>query len=346
MSNADIKKILGRVQKLIALAEHPNTPPGEAELARNTAERIMQEYRLAEEQLLAEDIGSVAEPIVAEIELATDLNPLRQQLWSVMVVIASHCDCRVYSEWKYNNDGGSFTLLARLVGFECDVRYAELLYTSARLVWSKRIDPNADRSLSDAENAYYLRASGMPRNRIASMLWGSDANDGGAHGLVSKLYRQECERRGEQATVSGRSLNANTYRKIFANEFVSELYRRLSHARKMASQNGALELSGRHQMVDEKFYSLYPNLRPSTEVVMSDNTPAQQKKPRKHKGWTKADEACYQRMHNSEAAFRGRAAGISAAREIEIAGSTRPGAVGNEVSVVDAEEISGREIGQ
>jgi len=156
------------------------------------------------------------------------------------------------------------------------------------------------------------------------------ASDGApAHGKVAKLYKEECVRRGESASLNGRSVNAKTYREIYGREFVGEVQRRLRRARDGAgSSAGTVVPLSRPERVDEAFYARFPELRPSKTVAEAKPCEAcaktkhasgqcQDHRPRKA---TRADEEYYRRNYESPAARRAAHSGRAAAAEVEITG--------------------------
>jgi hypothetical protein len=156
------------------------------------------------------------------------------------------------------------SLLAVLVGYESDVRYAIMLHTVVRMAFSGKLEPKVDPELSSDDNVYTLRNAGIERQRIAVMMgWGGDAEGGTSK--VTPAYKRACRARGEDPLVVGRSVNAKTYRESFADAFVSGVYYRLlaMAATHGVEAKGELVLANRKENVDEAFYELYPELRPN-----------------------------------------------------------------------------------
>jgi hypothetical protein len=314
-SLADIMRI---VENMLARAEGlEQTSPEEAKLMRSKAEEWMVKYRLQEEDLIAESPGSLS-PIERDLDIVGAANEFRNEHFWMLGDIAKHCGVM----WEYHWVGARYA--AKLVGYEGDLRYAEFLYQSARLVFASKLTPDVDRSLNDQENVYRMRSAGMQRNRIAALLWGSSMTDGVAHGRVQKLYVAACRERHEDAAVSGRQINAKTYREVYAREFVNQLHRRLQDARDSAGEAGGLpELHGRKERVQEYFWTRFPHRRPkATEETKPAKagpcTKCQKAKTghcREHPAFavTKADQARYDRLWGSATAQRGSTAGREAA---------------------------------
>jgi hypothetical protein len=312
----ELSNILRRVQSLIERADHELTPAHEAAACREKAEGMMRKYRIEEEGLLAKD-PTASGPIELKIHICDSDNDQMNNIWRMVVFIGEHAGCRVGNTFSYNRTRATSELMAHIVGHEGDVGFANLLYTSARLVWSTTIQPTVDPKLPEAENVYRLRNAGIERWRIAQMLWNSHLKDGSAHGRVSRIYNAECRRRNEDPKVAGRSINAKTYRNIFAEEFTSALYWRLLAARQASEKaEKPMVLFGRKERVDEKFYEIFPHLRPKAEEGADASTTSSRRKAKRND--TKKAQAHFERVYLSPTARAARAAGKDAADSIEL----------------------------
>lgn len=327
-SEESFNKALGRVRGLLAKADDAAATPAESATYRAKAEDLMRKYRIEEEQALAVDPQSL-KPEMAKIDITTSRSEFLQQYASLFGRIAKYVGIRYRWTWGWAKDGtGCHTLLAQVVGYPSDIKFAELLYTSIRMTFSENLEPQVKPELSDAANIYRLRNSGLSRAQVALRLWKSDLKDGAAHGKVQKIYKEECERRGEDAAVNGRQMNAKTYREVFAESFVRRMYDRLRSAQEGADKlGGAVTLHGRAERVDAAFYDLFPEEKPQPVKKQDDAQPGQAKgrKQRKLKTWTQADEARWQRMNASPAAEAGTSAGRAAADAVKLDG-TEPAA--------------------
>jgi hypothetical protein len=157
--------VFDRVQKLIALAEHADTPPDEAQAARLKADKLMLDYKIEQDELdkhrpAADRMkpGSIEVPMVADWELIGYVNYLLGE-------VAKHTGCRVKSYSSYSD--GAYN--ARVYGFEPDRRYFQMLYTTLRLHMVGALRPSVDPSLSIEENSYVLHSSGLNWFDIAKL---------------------------------------------------------------------------------------------------------------------------------------------------------------------------------
>jgi hypothetical protein len=316
----DLTDILRKIRALLDKAES-STFEGEADLYRAKAEELMRKYRVEEEQAIAADPQSLA-PVSRLVDV-TDSAEFGQQYYSMLHWIMGHVGGRLRGRWAYDPERRASVIKATVVGYESDLRMAELLFTNARMAFSEHLEPKPDPTLGDQVNAYRMRRAGMERNRIANLLWKSASDDGTAHGKVGALYKAECLARGEKPALSGRGVNAKLYRKEYADAFAQRIWERLRKAREGADKIGGLpQLAGREERVTEAFYELFPEERP---VPTTDGTKIVDKDSKvKALKWTKKDEAAYRRRMRPEArAARG--AGASAADTVKIDGSEQKG---------------------
>lgn len=312
--------MLAKIRGLIAKAESTDFPE-EAATYREAAEKLMRKYRVEQEQLLETGVTRLLEsPIQVTVALCPASSDFVQQYYWIWLDVAGHTEVLFHQTWGADQATGAYSLLVQVVGFEMDVRYAEMLFTAAQLVFQENLEPKVRAELDDQANAYRLRRAGIARNRVAQMLWGSALNDGAAHGKVAKLYKAECQARGEDAAVSGRQINAGTYRMAYAAGFRTTLARRLRMAQDGADRDGgALVLGNRESLVKEAFWTAFPQYRPVPKSdVAEKTTSATPAKKSRVRGWTKADQARHDRLHYSAAALAGRAGGDAAARSVEL----------------------------
>jgi hypothetical protein len=275
-------------------------------------------YRIAEEEAIAADAEANL-PIKHDLPLFDSYSDVTQYLTSAFSRIAAHCGVR----FAYARNAG-YGVTVTVVGYEGDVRYAEFLYSAARLMFSTKIDPRWDSALPEAENVYRMRQAGMKRKDIAYAA-GWDGEKASDRSKVQRIYLREVATRGEDALASGLDFNSRLYRQAYADAFVTTLARRLREARDAAdSVGGGLVLHGRSERVDEAFYELFPMHRPNTSPVVVPDPCERCKKNgghcRQHPklSWTKADQARWEREQYSSSAQAGRASGRTAAEGVGI----------------------------
>jgi hypothetical protein len=322
MSNEKLDSMMRKINALLNRADHPNTPPEEADSARSMAERLMNKYRIEEEDLIKSGAlnDEVSTPGHKIIIVCPADSPYYNTYYTVLHWVGKHCGIRVHHQWGADPESGAYSLLGVLVGYEADIRYAETLFNNARMIFADRMEPKPKPDLSDMDNVYRMRSAGMERIKIAKIMGYGDTNS--ATAKVTNLYKKACKARGEDPTLTGRGTSVTAYKEAYMTSFTNTLYNNLLNARNAAAQGGggALVLHDRKERVDEAFYQMYPGLRPS-------NTPATTKgKVSRRSGWTAADERRWRRQQ-SAAGQAGSNAGKRAANEVNVQGHKAPGRI-------------------
>lgn len=338
-----------KIQALLASAESyeaMGTPEGRAaaEAYQAKAAMLMRDYQVAEEEALATDPGSVS-PISIKVRVTFRQSDLDNWYTAVFRTICSHTGVRFALVWE----GG---YMATIVGYEGDLRYTEFLWTAALMMFSTRIDPHWDDTISEAENIWRFRNAGIERRVIADRAWGAGAGKSAANrSKVQRIYLKESASRGEVARATGLGHQTDVYRESYARAFHGTLEDRLRIARDAAdSVRGGMVMHGRADRVDEAFYTLFPNRRPkpATETVEVYVAPtpchkcekADSGHCRQHPAykWTQADERRWTRQYGSASARAGEASGQHAAEGVLIQrGHTTP----NRAEGRDSRELDG-----
>jgi len=120
------ERVLNRIRKLLAVAEHPNTSATEAETYLAQAMALMAKYGV-ERALLADD-GRAADTVdVSEIELR---GPYIVEKGVLLNVIATAMRCRVVTSRRYGAAEGRYHRLARVLGFGADRERVTMLFAS------------------------------------------------------------------------------------------------------------------------------------------------------------------------------------------------------------------------
>lgn len=321
MSNVKLDDMMRKITALLQRADHPNTPEPEADACRAKAETLMNKYRIEESELAA--AGKLANeayrPGSKVVVVCPQSSPYLNTYWSLAYYAANHAGCRVANKWEIVD--GVWSCTAVIVGFEADIRYAEALFMSARIIFADRMEPRVEPSLSDDENVYRLRSAGMERIKIAkAMGWGEPGTGKGGAARVTSAYKRWCKKIGETPDLTGRDMSVSVYKEAYIQGFLNEFIERLGKARNAADvmTGGELVLANRKESVDEAFYDLFPDQRPS-------NLPAARSSSRS-RGWTAADKRRVERMFG-RAGQAGRGAGKRAASEIDVSARRRPGAL-------------------
>lgn len=338
----------GKIRGLLATADshEANGNDGLAATFRAKALEWMDKYKIAEEDALAADPTS-AEPELRLIDLTPPPSDLAGYLPLIAASIARHCEVRIFTTRP-----GWTSYRFHVVGYEGDLRYFELLWTSAYLMFSTRIDPHWDDALLEEYNIHRLRRAGHTRKEIADRAWGPGAGSIAANrSKVQRIYVAQAKIAGEDPAAAGLGFQAKDYRRAYAEAFQTRLVRRMTEARDAANAvGGVVVLAGRKERVQDAFYRLVPDAQPVTTVSKEFADPTlscdrcialrakELKKPvqiqrdpasvtcQEHaymrpQKWTAADEARWQRQQNGSSARAGRAGGREAADGVALRGT-------------------------
>lgn len=261
-----VERMMKRVQALLDRADHAGTTEHEAAACRAKAEDIMVKYRIEESALglmNKDQSKGPIKPVWRDWWLVKADNQFSDEYWQMFCVIAQHVGLRFRGQYAVNPEEDGVWLGVQAVGYESDLWYALSIFNGVRLTFASKLEPTVDKGASDQDNVYALRNSGATRIRIAEVLWGDESQS--ATAKVSRLYEAACKARDEDPVVAGRTVNAKTYRKSYAEAFVYQIGERLYEMRigaRETASSGELVLSNRKENVDEAFYAKFPSLRP------------------------------------------------------------------------------------
>jgi hypothetical protein len=250
-----LKKIMAQVNNMLAKADDPSCTPAEAEQNRTRAEVLMARYRLDEASLSATDRAMLGIKVMRATWKVCPIDSEFQLAYRYLAAaVIQHVEAEVVMKYDWNTGW----VVADVFAYESDLMYGDRLWAGIRLAFGQRLEPQVDHSLTDAENVYNMRNAGMERGRIGeAMGWGAKAAQ-----KVTKVFKDECARRGESGSVVlGKGNNVKAFRTSYAEGFRDELVMRLWRMRQAASSQDVV-LKDRHERVVEAKYEAYPNLRP------------------------------------------------------------------------------------
>lgn len=162
MSAAKEEKILDRVRALLAIADHPNTPPAEADTALNMANSLMSRHAIDEALArAAQSKSSRRAPTKRAIKLARDTqggSSLWSSLRTILHYIAETNRCKmVHVRWSDD---------PMIYGMTEDVEWVEMLYTQVYFSLVSKINPRWDESKGYDENVYNFKVAGFKWAKI------------------------------------------------------------------------------------------------------------------------------------------------------------------------------------
>ena len=226
------QKKLEQVRKLLDKASDPATPPAEAQALRQKADDLMLAYAISEFEV--ESLKPSHErrvPIRRHIKVCDRGNVIKTQLVDLMGTVVEHNRCKaVYSGLRDQRSGS----VATVIGFESDIDYTEMLFTSLYVQMSRGLEPQPNPSLTFDENLIILKESGMKWERIHELLQ-PDVPWERRHGVrYTKIYTDYCAKHERHRMYT----SPQRYQRNYAEAFVSEVHRRMYEIRQHQKQVG------------------------------------------------------------------------------------------------------------
>jgi hypothetical protein len=282
-----LDSILGKVRGLVAKAEHPDTPPHEADTARQLADAMMLKYAVDAAMLRdSQPVNERQKPGKAKVDLVEAASLYENNFIMLIAVVTEHTRTKsvitgagipadvaeAVNQYRRNKGEGPKMVQAYVYGFESDLKYFEILYTTLLLHMSNGIDPKPDASLSDELNSYNLRAAGLNWGEIARIFYGrrhkygwdgDQSNYMRFTGYWKRAAMRETRRRGEEAihipakvTDEARKI----WRLNFARSYVATLQRRLWNARNARTTGSEIVLKSSMDEINRMINAEHKNL--------------------------------------------------------------------------------------
>ena len=286
-----LDKVLSKVRALTERAEHHATPPLEAQLCRRRADALMLKYAvtraMADSKLPP---TAQSKPMIVEIALG-DYSDILGYIGRLAGDLARHSRCRIrnYTAW---HDGQWHS---KVYGFEHDLRYFEVLYTTTRLHMVSAMIPRFEPGKSLEENVYEIHNAGynwleiaeidgwrkLPQAMHPEVKVPYKHEDGRIQPatMVGSRYKRACIRaarvRGETrlSIPAGRS---KIYRKSAAQGYTSRINRRLIDLERARPTSAAVVLASSAHSLEDFFKEHNPDLfevAPDTEATPKRGRP-------------------------------------------------------------------------
>lgn len=154
---ASNERILDRVQKLLNIAEHPNTPAAEAEVALAQAQSLITKHAIDEALLRqTQTTAQRRAPEKRDIPFASGISTIRPTLRTILQAV-----CRV------NRCSVALTYAgATVYGASEDIAWVEMLMMSIHHQLLAKLNPKWDTSKSYDENVYNFKVAGYKWKEI------------------------------------------------------------------------------------------------------------------------------------------------------------------------------------
>jgi hypothetical protein len=290
----ELSSVLRKVRALVEKAEHPETPKAEADACRAKADKMMEKYAIEEWQAMQKaDKGT--KPTRIKIDIGEGDSGFLSQTALLVNIVADYCRCS--SVWMAGS-GVRGLIPGRqeycwVYGYESDLRYFELLFTTVFLHVSDLIFPKPDPSLSRGENIRELRNGGLNWNEIAEAYgWRLQARNGSKTtyrdkdsdevatwskvvGKIKSDYAKEIKSRGEEPFTLGRggAGNAN-FRHNSINGYLTRLRQRLQEQAGRRGTGTELVLADRTQNITAMMAEDFPEMKTARNKTAKYNPEA------------------------------------------------------------------------
>lgn len=255
-------RFLRRVQALLDLAGHPNTPEDERANALAKADAIMFERRIDDSMLRQSrtEKEKVGEIIQKDFDMGDHYEFLGEQK-AMLSSVFGHFGCKIASNWK-----GVY-----VVGFERDIEMGEMMWLTIQRDFVTKLFPAWDKNLTVQENVYNIKSSGkswMDIVHLAPEDAGLNKNSGGT---LRSMYKREAAKRGVENVEHSRT--PAKYRATFSESFASRIQQRLyqmglesKQGLKDRDESKSVALIKDEDLVAEEFYKLFEHLRPKSDA--------------------------------------------------------------------------------
>lgn len=258
------ERILEKVQKLLNLANHPNTGEAEREAFLAKADKMMFDHAIEQAELDA--LKSPEErrrPVVLNLTLFDPYSWYRPMFRTILADLGRANRVRV----ALNSDGSG-----TLVGFADDVAWTEMLWLSIFREFVAKIQPSWD---SNAGIDYNVKALKEAGNKWLD-IWYALRRDCDAKGVdvpcpappkdggwLIRAYKRECKRVGQTEMLTTQKHDA--YKWSFGNGFTNRICTRLRDQMETHSESQALVVSMGD--INAEFYNLFPDMDPARQAA-------------------------------------------------------------------------------
>jgi hypothetical protein len=287
----ELSNVLRKVRALVERAEHPDTPAHEAKLARETADRLMEKYAVEEWEALKGSATGL-KPDKIKIDIGEEGDPFLQRLAHFVNVIADYARCS--SIWMKGSGRKDYRKeYCWVYGYESDLRYFELLYTTLYLHLSGAMFPKPDPALTMAENAYAFREAGLnwidianawgwyevpredgePRNMYKNRETGERVSWHASVGKIKKAALAEYKRRGETPLRIPPAATLN-FRYNAVDGYVARMEQRLREQMRKRGVGAEIVLRDRSQNIAAAIAEDFPVMGHSARAATRYNAAA------------------------------------------------------------------------
>ena len=282
-------KIIERIAKLLAQAEHPSTSDTERDAFITKADEMMAKHMIDEALVrLAQAPAERRKPVRVDVELFDRHSTYGIKMGIIATEVARTVGVRMATRSSSN--------IVSLVGFDEDVRWMQMLFLNVQMAFLGRMRPewSSDRSLG--HNVALLRESGMGWPEVSKMAFKAGATEDydrytGTFVWSDRLaaaYKKHCKATGATpVTITRHEAYRATYVEAFTNRICMRLTTmRLNRLDDAKSTGSELALRSVENDVNDAFHSEFPNLSPAAHSRrMAQLRKEQEQADTEHAAW-------------------------------------------------------------
>src|SRR5215469_928431 len=159
----ELSKVLEQIRALITKAESVEASgdplqANEAIVCRQKADERMQKFGVEEWQAMQREPVKI-KPGRIKVKIGEAGFPFMSEMATLVNIVAKFCKCS--SVWMAGSGWGDKKEYCWVYGYESDLRYFELLFTTLFLHMSGAIFPKPDPNKTLEQNAYELHNAGL-----------------------------------------------------------------------------------------------------------------------------------------------------------------------------------------
>lgn len=191
-NNSASEKIMSRVAKLLALAEHPNTPAPEAELALRQANSLITKHAI-DEAILRQSQTIGERRAISHSTIVLGGGEFAPYLRTIFNTAAETLRVSVAGR-SFRTDTGYDTEI-HMYGAAEDVAWLDTIFNMIKLQFLLKLDPRWDNSVSFDQNVYTFKVAGYKWaeiDRIAQQ-HGHESRESTGKTTVARRYVAEGE---------------------------------------------------------------------------------------------------------------------------------------------------------
>jgi hypothetical protein len=277
------------VRKIQALLDKANGTefPAEREECLRLAEKFMIEHAIEEYEIdearKARGEAPNSKPIVTEFLMKLMSDELRDSFNHLLYAVVVQTGGRMFFDQFLRIDGVAHWRY-KMIGYESEIKYAEMLFLSLQLQLIGHMVPKADPYKTFAENIYILHESGFKWDKvihemnIAFVSMNGQTPDADGWKLLDsskrdrdymwRKYVKWCKAVGTEPRNEGRP---DAFRASYADSFVWNVERRIREGRQKEAST-ALVLRSREDEVIRLYDELRPKLDPDAKPAKLSKT--------------------------------------------------------------------------